>query len=100
MYIYFYSVIDVVPKEYHNLLFGSNLGCNLVPIFLSNVLEKVDAILCLATHVIITRNLGEIWNNFYKFRDIQLVGAVVEIEPENEYWFHVYQEVGGYVVNF
>lgn len=87
---YFYSVFDIVPKNYQNLLFGSNLRCTYVRIFFPFALPQIDSILYLDTDIIITGNLAEIWNNFYKMGKFGLVGAVMDIEPENLPWFDMY----------
>lgn len=91
--IHFHLVFDVVSKEYKDLLFGSNLRCEYVRIFFASGLPKLDSIFYFDTDAIITGNVVEIWDNFYKIEDSQLVGAVMDIEPDNQPWFSVYKSL-------
>ncbi len=44
------------------------------------------------TDAIIIGSLAEIWGNFYKMGDTQLVGAVMDIEPVNVPWSNVHRK--------
>lgn len=80
----FHSAFDAVPEEYHNgMVYHPTHRCGFVRMFFPGALPQVENILYLDTDIIITGNIGKLWEKFGEMGNEELIGVARNNEPED-----------------
>ncbi|CAL8127930.1 unnamed protein product [Orchesella dallaii] len=92
---YFYNVLTVLPAGSGKEFWATELPCTYVRLFFPEVLSTLDEILYLDTDIIITGNIGKIWERLKGIDEQKLVALVPNNELEDKNFHSIDLETFG-----
>jgi len=82
----FYSILNVrIPRQFvKQMIFHPRFRCAYVRFYFPSALPKVDSLIYMDGDAIITGNVMQVFDQFSKMNSRQMIGAVNDMEPEND----------------